>query len=84
MQVSTAIIYGGIYSLSNTQSSIQDRLGLLSLMAIGNTNLALASTIRAFRKICICMYVYVYIYIYMQEFQILHIYIYIYMYACIC
>ena len=49
-QVSTALIYGGIYTLSDSQSSIQDRLGLISLMAIGNTNLAVASTIRAFPK----------------------------------
>ena len=49
-QVSTALIYGGIYSLSDSQSGIQDRLGLISLMAIGNTNLAIASTIRAFPK----------------------------------
>jgi len=49
-QVSTALIYGGIYSFSDKQSSIQDRIGLCSLVAIGNTNLAVASTIRAFPK----------------------------------
>ena len=45
-----SLIYGGIYSLGNTQSSIQDRFGLLSLVAIGAGNLAIASTIRAFPK----------------------------------
>ena len=40
-----SLIYGGIYSLGNTQSSIQDRFGLLSLVAIGAGNLATASTI---------------------------------------
>uniref|UniRef100_A0A7S4L287 ABC-2 type transporter transmembrane domain-containing protein n=2 Tax=Guillardia theta TaxID=55529 RepID=A0A7S4L287_GUITH len=49
-QVSTALIYGSIYSFSNKQSSIQDRFGLCSLVAIGNTNLAIASTIRSFPK----------------------------------
>jgi len=43
-QVTTALIYGGIYSLGDSQKSIQDRLGLLSLVAIGNTNLALAGS----------------------------------------
>merc|ERR1719424_803230 len=45
-----AAIYGGIYSLGDSQSSIQDRFGLLSLIAIGAGNLAIASTIRAFPK----------------------------------
>ena len=45
-----SLIYGGIYSLGNTQSSIQDRFGLLSLVAIGAGNLAIASTIRTFPK----------------------------------
>jgi len=49
-QLSTALIYGGIYSFSDSQSSISDRLGLCSLVAIGNTNLAVASTIRSFPK----------------------------------
>jgi len=49
-QVMISLIYGGIYSLGNTQSSIQDRFGLLSLVAIGAGNLALASTIRTFPK----------------------------------
>ena len=40
-----SLIYGGIYSLGNSQSSIQDRFGLLSLVAIGAGNLATASTI---------------------------------------
>ena len=45
-----ALVYGGIYSLGDTQSSIQDRFGLLSLVAIGAGNLAIASTIRTFPK----------------------------------
>lgn len=49
-QLMIAVIYGGIYSLGHTQSSIQDRFGLLSLVAIGAGNLAIASTIRAFPK----------------------------------
>ena len=49
-QLMIAVIYGGIYSLTNSQSSIQDRFGLLSLVAIGAGNLAIASTIRAFPK----------------------------------
>ena len=35
-QVMIALIYGGIYSLGHSQSSIQDRFGLLSLVAIGH------------------------------------------------
>ena len=46
----TALIYGGIYDLDDSQRSIQDRFGLLSLCVIGATNLAIASTIRAFPK----------------------------------
>ncbi len=65
IQVSTALIYGGIYTLTDTQTSIQDRLGLISLMAIGNTNLALASTIRAFRK---SIYIHTYIHVEMIYF----------------
>ena len=42
MQVTTALIYGGIYSFGDGQSSVGDRLGLCSLVAIGNTNLAMA------------------------------------------
>jgi len=49
-QAMIAIIYGGIYSLGRSQSSIQDRFGLISLVAIGAGNLAIASTIRAFPK----------------------------------
>lgn len=49
-QLMIAVIYGGIYSLGDSQSSIQDRFGLLSLVAIGAGNLAIASTIRAFPK----------------------------------
>ena len=49
-QVSLGLIYGGIYSLGNNQASIQDRIGLLSLIAIGTTNMGMAGTIRAFPK----------------------------------
>jgi len=49
-QVTIATIYGGIYSLGNNQASIQDRFGLLSLIAIGAANMALASSIRSFPK----------------------------------
>ncbi|KAL1499188.1 hypothetical protein AB1Y20_013697 [Prymnesium parvum] len=49
-QVMISFIYGGIYSLDNSQRSIQDRFGLLSLIAIGAGNLALASTVRTFPK----------------------------------
>mmetsp|Transcript_6090 Transcript_6090/g.9036 ORF Transcript_6090/g.9036 Transcript_6090/m.9036 type:complete len:609 (-) Transcript_6090:184-2010(-) len=49
-QLMSALIYGGIYSLDDSQASIQDRFGLLSLCTIGATNLAVASTIRAFPK----------------------------------
>jgi hypothetical protein len=37
-QISTALIYGSIYSLGSDQASIQDRFGLLSLIAIGASN----------------------------------------------
>eukprot|EP00968_Pinguiococcus_pyrenoidosus_P013180 scaffold1187_cov258-Pinguiococcus_pyrenoidosus.AAC.24 len=49
-QLSTAIIYGGIYKLSDSQKSIQDRFGLLSLVAIGTTNIGVTSTVRSFPK----------------------------------
>ena len=49
-QVMTAAIYGGIYSLDNSQVSIQERFGLISLVTIGAANLGVASTIRAFPK----------------------------------
>jgi len=49
-QVMVGVLYGSIYSLGLTQSSIQDRFGLLSLISIGAGNLAIASTIRAFPK----------------------------------
>jgi hypothetical protein len=49
-QISTALIYGGIYSLGTNQASIQDRFGLLSLIAIGAMNMAVAQTIRAFPR----------------------------------
>lgn len=34
-QVTTALVYGGIYQLGLNQASIMDRIGLLSLIAIG-------------------------------------------------
>jgi len=49
-QVSTALIYGGIYNLGTHQSSIQDRIGLLSLIAIGSTNIGMAGTLKAFPR----------------------------------
>jgi ABC-2 type transporter len=49
-QISTALIYGGIYSLGTNQASIQDRFGLLSLIAIGSMNMGLAQTIRSFPR----------------------------------
>ena len=49
-QLSTALIYGGIYDLDRSQRSIQDRFGLMSLISIGTTNLAVAGTIRQFPK----------------------------------
>jgi ABC-type multidrug transport system ATPase subunit len=49
-QITTGFIYGGIYKLGNNQASIQDRFGLLSLIAIGSANLSMAATIRAFPK----------------------------------
>jgi ABC-type multidrug transport system ATPase subunit len=49
-QVTTALIYGGIYSLGYDQASIQDRFGLLSLIAIGASNMAIASSIRSFPR----------------------------------
>lgn len=53
-QVSLGIIYGGIYKIGTNQASVQDRFGILSLIAIGSSNMAMASTIRAFPKeVCI-------------------------------
>ena len=49
-QVMVALVYGGLYTLGDNQASIQDRFGLLSLVAIGAGNLAIASTIRTFPK----------------------------------
>ncbi|KAI2506887.1 ABC-2 type transporter [Fragilaria crotonensis] len=49
-QVTLGVIYGGIYKLKNNQASIQDRIGLLSLIVIGANNMAMAGTIRAFPK----------------------------------
>jgi ABC-type multidrug transport system ATPase subunit/ABC-type multidrug transport system permease subunit len=49
-QVSLGVIYGGIYTIGTNQASIQDRFGILSLIAIGAANMAMASTLRAFPK----------------------------------
>lgn len=49
-QISTALIFGGIYTLGTNQASIQDRFGLLSLIAIGAMNMAIAQTIRSFPR----------------------------------
>lgn len=49
-QAVVALIYGSIYTLGGDQSSIIDRFGLLSLTAIGGTNMAVATALRAFPK----------------------------------
>jgi energy-coupling factor transporter ATP-binding protein EcfA2/ABC-type multidrug transport system permease subunit len=49
-QLSLGVIYGGIYTLGDNQASIMDRFGLLSLIVIGATNMAMAGTIRSFPK----------------------------------
>jgi len=49
-QVTLGAIYGGIYKVGNDQASINDRFGLLSLIAIGGMNMAVAGTIRSFTK----------------------------------
>ena len=49
-QVALGVIYGGIYTLGDNQASIMDRFGLLSLIVIGATNMAMAGTIRSFPK----------------------------------
>lgn len=49
-QLSLGLIYGTIYSLGDDQASIMDRFGLLSLIAIGGSNMAMASTVRSFPK----------------------------------
>eukprot|EP00536_Pseudo-nitzschia_multiseries_P013477 jgi/Psemu1/320462/estExt_fgenesh1_pm.C_5760006 len=49
-QISLGVIYGTIYSLGDDQASIMDRFGLLSLIAIGGSNMAMASTVRSFPK----------------------------------
>ena len=48
--VTLGIIYGGIYTLKDDQAGIMDRYGLLSLVVIGATNMAMAGTIRSFPK----------------------------------
>lgn len=49
-QVTTAVIYGGIYKLGLNQASIADRIGLLSLVTIGAMNSGLVQTIRSFPR----------------------------------
>merc|ERR1712021_293045 len=49
-QISLGLIYGTIYRLGDDQASIMDRFGLLSLIAIGGSNMAMASTVRSFPK----------------------------------
>lgn len=49
-QISLGLIYGTIYHLGDDQASIMDRFGLLSLIAIGGSNMAMASTVRSFPK----------------------------------
>ena len=49
-QVTLGFVYGGIYKVKDDQASVMDRFGLLSLIAIGGMNMALASTIRSFTK----------------------------------
>lgn len=49
-QVTLGVIYGGIYTLGDNQASIMDRFGLLSLIILGATNMAMAQTIRSFPK----------------------------------
>lgn len=46
-QVTLALIYGGIYGLGDDQASIQDRFGLLSLIAIGSSNVSMQAAQRA-------------------------------------
>ena len=47
-QISLGLIYGTIYHLGDDQASIMDRFGLISLIAIGGSNMAMASTVRSF------------------------------------
>ena len=49
-QIMTAGIYGVLYKLKDNTSSVFDRYGLLSLVAIGTLNLGMASSIRSFPK----------------------------------
>jgi ABC-type multidrug transport system permease subunit len=49
-QTGVALVYGSLYSLSLKQSSIQDRVGLLSMVAIGNFVQPLSSAIRTFPR----------------------------------
>ena len=49
-QITVSFVYATIYSLKLNQASIQDRFGLLSLIAIGAANMAVASAVRTFPK----------------------------------
>lgn len=49
-QVTLGLVYGSIYHLGTDQSSIMDRFGLLSLVIIGSSNMAVAGTVRSFPK----------------------------------
>jgi len=49
-QVVSALIYGSIYKLDKSPSSIQNRFGLLSLISIGTANVGLVGTLRSFPK----------------------------------
>jgi hypothetical protein len=49
-QVLMALIYGAIFELDSSARSVQDRLGLLSLVVTGGANVGIASTIRTFPR----------------------------------
>ena len=50
-QITVALIHGTIYSrLGTNQASIQDRFGLITLVATGSFSMALGAAIRAFPK----------------------------------
>lgn len=49
-QVTLGVVYGGIYKVGKDQASVMDRFGLVSLIAIGSMNMAVASTTRAFTR----------------------------------
>lgn len=49
-QITLGVVYGGIYKVGKDQASVMDRFGLVSLIAIGSMNMAVASTTRAFTR----------------------------------